>query len=312
MNLNSFFNMNLYTTCFGAFLIKDKKIIKEHIFTDKEIFEYDIDKDKIIKNFEKKFNAKHKNEFNSEFLSDKYLSFYQKANYLLTEEALRDSVNEDNYIMQATNFIEESDELLNKLSKRLRDWVSLEIPELSKLVSNNKNFAELALESKSFLEKKFKIKSIGLTLDKKHSDQYKKLAQQIIDLYDYKEDNKNYLKEIMEKYCPNVLEILGVNLTAKLMSRVGSLKNLAMSPSSKIQLLGAEKALFRHLKTGARCPKHGLIFQHPLIQNCSLRDKGHHARVLADKITIAVRVDYFKGDFIADKLLKDIDRELKR
>ena len=76
-----------------------------------------------------------------------------------------------------------------------------------------------------------------------------------------------------------------------------------------MQLLGAEKALFRHLKTGSRPPKYGVIVNHQLISTAKASDKGRMARVLADKASIAARVDFFKGDYVADKLIREINKK---
>ena len=81
--------------------------------------------------------------------------------------------------------------------------------------------------------------------------------------------------------------------------------------SSTIQVLGAEKALFRHMKTGAKPPRHGIIIKHPLISSAKQKEHGKRARTLADKIAIAVKVDYFKGKFIGDTLKKGIQEKFK-
>jgi len=87
------------------------------------------------------------------------------------------------------------------------------------------------------------------------------------------------------------------------------LKKLAEMPSSTIQLLGAEKALFRHMRTGAKVPKHGILIQHPLMAKTKKEIHGKVARALADKISIAAKVDYFKGKFVADKLKKMLEEK---
>ena len=115
----------------------------------------------------------------------------------------------------------------------------------------------------------------------------------------------------MKTYCPNLLAVTGISLGAKLMSKAGSLKRLVLMPASTIQVLGAEKALFRHMKTGAKPPRHGIIIKHPLISSAKQKEHGKRARTLADKIAIAVKVDYFKGKFIGDKLNKSIQEKFK-
>jgi nucleolar protein 56 len=110
----------------------------------------------------------------------------------------------------------------------------------------------------------------------------------------------------MKRYCPNLLEITGMMLGAKLIAKAGSLKRLSQFPASTIQVLGAEKALFRHMKTGARPPRHGMLIQHPIVAQAKQKEHGKRARTLADKISIAAKVDYFKGEFIGKKLKKEL------
>lgn len=86
---------------------------------------------------------------------------------------------------------------------------------------------------------------------------------------------------------------------------------MAMMSSSKIQVLGAEKAMFRALRTGSRPPKHGLIFQHPLIHSAPRRQRGKLARVLAGKLATAARADAFSGRFIGDKLRRDLEERIQ-
>ena len=81
-------------------------------------------------------------------------------------------------------------------------------------------------------------------------------------------------------------------------------------PASTVQLLGAEEALFKHIKTGARCPKYGVLFAHQLVQKADKDRRGRAARVIADKISLASKVDFFKGEFIGDKLLKEVEKKL--
>ena len=117
------------------------------------------------------------------------------------------------------------------------------------------------------------------------------------------------IKENFEERCRNLNCVAGRDIGIMLISHAGSLKKLALMPSSKIQLLGAEKSLFRHLKKATPSPKHGIIFSHALVSGA--KNKGKAARLLADKIAIAARIDYFKGKFIGDKLRKDVEEKIK-
>ncbi len=116
--------------------------------------------------------------------------------------------------------------------------------------------------------------------------------------------NRESLKNEFEERCRNLSFIAGKELGLKLVELSGSLKRLASMPSSRIQLIGAERAFFRHMKYRTGLPKHGIIYNHDIVLNS--RDKGKAARLLADAIAIAARVDYFKGKFVGDKLKREL------
>lgn len=238
----------------------------------------------------------------------------RKLNLALTKKKIRESVNEDNLICQAINSIMETDKVLNILSKRLREWYSLTNPEFVNSISNNIKFAELILKkSKKELQKELHItESMGADLKKTDLNAIFNLAKKLLQLSRYQEETETYLDSIMQNYCPNLKEIAGTIIGAKLIEHNGSLKKLVLMPASTIQILGAEKALFRHMKTGARPPKFGLIYQHQFIQQAKKSEQGKHARALADKISMAVKIDYFKGKYIGDKLKKELEGKFKK
>jgi len=116
----------------------------------------------------------------------------------------------------------------------------------------------------------------------------------------------------MMAYCPNIYSLTGGLIGAKLLEKAKSLRHMAFLPSSTIQLLGAEKALFRHLRNKKiRPPKHGLILSHPTVMDAKRTDRGAAARMFAAKISIAAKVDYFHGEFIGDRLREELEKKLK-
>jgi len=125
-------------------------------------------------------------------------------------------------------------------------------------------------------------------------------------------DEEKYLERKMTELCPNMTAVAGYLIGAKLLAYAGSTKRLAELPSSTIQLLGAEKALFRHITRNSLPPKYGVLHEHPMIARARKQDHGKVARLLADKISIASRVDYFKGAFIGDKLKEEIEKRFPR
>jgi nucleolar protein 56 len=130
------------------------------------------------------------------------------------------------------------------------------------------------------------------------------------DLFNVRDQLALYVDEAMQLAAPNMRAIVGSLLGARLISIAGGMANLAKMPASTIQVLGAEKALFRSLRTGARPPKHGIIFQWEEIHGAPYWLKGKIARALAGKLSIAARVDYFSGDYIGENILADLNHRI--
>ncbi|MFH0701090.1 MAG: hypothetical protein V2A62_01495 [Candidatus Woesearchaeota archaeon] len=247
------------------------------------------------------------------FSRPKYFSDFYQRNVQLTKQGIKASVSEDGFIIQAIANIKELDQVHNQLVKRLREWYSLYLPELSAKIESHEKFVELVLtKKKDELLKELKVKEgMGAELTKLHLDEILLLAHQIDGLHQLRLQHEKYLEKVMKNYCPNILELAGVTIGAKLVELGKGLKNLALLPASTIQLLGAEKALFRHLKTGSRSPKYGVIFAHQLIQGAKTKEKGKVSRSLADKLSLCARLDYFKGEFKADQFRKELEEKFK-
>ncbi len=237
------------------------------------------------------------------------LADLRRKNLELARKGVRESINPDLFIINAVNNVEELQKIINNLSKRLREWYSLHLPELDKKVSEHTAFVKLITEKeKNLLMKEYRITdTMGAEVGKKELEPIFSLAKTIEALSKEAIILEKYLEETMKQYCPNLLAMTGALIGAKLLREAGSLKKLALMRSSTIQLLGAEKALFRHIRTGAKPPKYGYLLQHQLVQKAKKENRGRAARALADKIFLAVRMDYFKGAFVADKLLRELE-----
>lgn len=231
-----------------------------------------------------------------------------KNNIAIVKKTIAESVTKEQFIMQAINSIEELDRICNGLSKRIREWYGYYFPEAPQRIIDSEIFIRTIIEKdKNDLMEDLDInKSMGPDIgdnDIKKTDIDKMIeyARQVQAMYDQRESLKSYLEELMKELCPNVYAVAGTLIGAKLLEKAGSLKHLSMMPSSTIQLLGAERALFRHLRNKKiRPPKHGIILNHPYVLDS--KDKGKAARQFAAKISIASKVDYFKGEFIGDRL----------
>ncbi len=233
----------------------------------------------------------------------------------ITKNDIKQSVNKDILIIQAVNNIQEIDKVNNTLVKRLREWYSYYLPEYSTAVPDNEKFAELVLQKGRFeILAELRIKdemSMGKDMPDVDVKPMKALAEQVMALATLRKSHETYLDKIVKEVAPNVRAIAGTLIAAKLIAHAGSLKRLSSFPASTVQILGAEKALFRHMKTGAKPPKFGVIINHPIISNAGNNVKGKAARLLADKLSIVAKVDFFKGEFIGDKLKKQVEDKLK-
>lgn len=247
------------------------------------------------------------------FRNEEFHHDFHAKNIELTKSGLKNSVRADVLISQAINCIDDTDKSVNILIKRLREWYELHNPEFSKATRNNEKFVEeIAEKEKTELLEQLKIspdESFGSDLVKENLEPIKSLAHRIFDLYQLRKSLVEYTSMTMDGLCPNLKAVCDTIVGARLIEHAGSLKRLSQMPSSTIQILGAEQALFRHLRTGSKPPRHGIIIGHELIAKAQNSMHGKIARALSDKISIAAKIDYFNGKFIGDRLRKELDEK---
>jgi nucleolar protein 56 len=257
-------------------------------------------------------------------LLQKFATDYSSLKVKTTSETL------DLHAIQAVNALDELDETINTIGTRLREWYGLHFPELDHLLQNVNTYAHLVKVAGSrekithevclqteLQENKIQIivqmasKSRGGNLPPETLQTLQKLADEILDLSQLRTNLSEMIEAIVKSIAPNLNNMLTPVIAARLMSRAGSLKRLAFLPSSTIQVLGAEKALFRALKTGARPPKHGLLFQHPAVHSAPKWHRGKIARALASKIAIAARIDLYHPSHVDDDLMPRLTKRIE-
>lgn len=244
---------------------------------------------------------------------DSQLQRLREINLKATKEAIRNFVQQDTLVIQAANSLETIQRTNNTLCEKLREWFVLYAPEISRAIKDNKEFAQKII-NKNREELLFEIQkkeTMGGQLSKKDIMSLNSFANTINESFKQEKELQEYIETTLKQICPNTIEIAGPQITSKLLFLAGGIKKLSEMTSSTIQILGAEKALFRHIKQGAKTPKFGVIHAHELVQKSRLKNKGKAARALSDKISIAIKVDFFKGKFIGDKLKKQLDEKLK-
>ncbi|MDA1197138.1 MAG: NOP5/NOP56 family protein [Nanoarchaeota archaeon] len=307
-----------FSNILGIFIFNEHlKVIKSELFTNNEQY---LSSPQTKAALSKQYHAveptgKSLDRIHEHFSDVKYDSSFVARNIELTKLHVKESVNEDNMIIQSVSSLMELTTILNMLLKRLREWYGMYNPETERAIEEQETFVHeiLSKDRKQLLDRleTSERESMGGEIAKKDVDAILFLAKQIEHLRLFKVRQEGYLEEIMKKFCPNITVLAGSFLGAKLIHQAGSLKQLVGFPSSTVQVLGAEKALFRHMKTGARSPRHGYIAAHPLLASAVSAMHGKIARGLADKILLCAKIDYFKGEFIADKLLKELERKFK-
>ncbi len=230
---------------------------------------------------------------------------------LALQQIRESSEAEDKLLIQAISSIEELDESIGKLVERVREWYAVHFPEMDAIKNHEAYVALVAQyghrdpiiqEGLSGFDVEIDS-SMGAEIEEEDILMVQNFASSLKSLQESRQAIEDYVDMKMEKIAPNLRDLAGSSLGAKLIAHVGSIKRLATFPSSTVQIIGAEKALFRHLKTGERPPKHGLIYQHPSIRSAPWWIRGKIARALAAKISLAVRKDVFSGEF--DPQLKD-------
>lgn len=230
------------------------------------------------------------------------------------------------HIIKAVNLLSDLDNIFNLIAEQAKEWHSINFPELSRIVRDNgvylgmvqkigerKNFTDMKKVSEACqsAEKAAEVcdaakNSTGAEISDAELDEIKALAANALGIRDERNRLTFYIEKQMADACPNFSKLAGAVLGARLLAKAGSLRKLALVPSSTMQVFGAEKALFQAMKHGSKGPKHGLILQHPLVASAKPSMRGRMARALAGKLSIAARTDFFGKRQVAEKLGKEL------
>ncbi len=215
----------------------------------------------------------------------------------------------DVMIVQAIGLLDDLDKELNTYAMRVKEWYGWHFPELAKILNDNLAYAKVVLkmgmrtnfencdlaeilpEEIEAAVKAAADRSMGTEITEEDLENIQSLAEQVVQFSEYRIQLASYLSARMRAIAPNLTTLVGELVGARLIAHAGSLVNLSKSPASTIQILGAEKALFRALKTKHDTPKYGLIYHASLIGQASGKNKGKMARILAAKTALGLRVD---------------------
>ena len=234
---------------------------------------------------------------------------------LARKEIKFDDRRADKGIINSYSLLEQMEKNLNTFTMRIKEWYAWHFPELTKLITDNEtyvkfvmavghrdniqdipeeDFEDLVGDAGLALQVKERSKtSMGNDLTEVDEASVKSFAEYVAQHFDFKKELQGYLKGVMTGVAPNLTELLGETVGAKLLTQAGGLTNLSKMPASTVQILGAEKALFRALKTKSATPKYGHLYNSTFIGQAKLADKGKVSRCLANKCALASRLDNF-------------------
>lgn len=230
----------------------------------------------------------------------------------------------DTMVIQAVGLLDELDKEINTYAMRVKEWYGWHFPELQAIAGDNAQYSKLVLkcgmrpnyqptdlsdiledESTEAAVKEAAEVSMGTEIAELDIINIQALAEQVLSMTEYRSQLFEYLKNRMNAIAPNLTILVGELVGARLISHAGSLMNLAKQPASTVQILGAEKALFRALKTKHDTPKYGLIYHASLIGQAAPKNKGKISRVLAAKASLAIRVDA-----LSDETTDEVDTKI--
>ena len=257
-------------------------------------------------------------KFDSSFLKPEDFGFtldlYREATIQLAKRVVKSSIGADVYLGHAVRAYDDLVFTSNMLSERLHEWYSLHFPELQEVLSPEKYVDAIAdggARDAILSSMGSKMDSIGADIDEEDLKSIRDLAEALRSGTRARKEIERYIDSRMIVVAPNVAAIAGPLIGARLIMQAGSLGRLASMPSGTVQLLGAEKAMFRHLKKKTRPPKHGILFQHSLVHNAPGWQRGPIARALASKVSMAARADAYTHNDISASLLEQLDARVE-
>jgi|AntDeeMinimDraft_4_1070355.scaffolds.fasta_scaffold00076_9 nucleolar protein 56 len=216
-----------------------------------------------------------------------------------TRDKLKSAADRDRLMVKAINFLDENNNNFNAEMERFRDWYGLHFPELEKEITDDRHLIKILSnglkrdELDAFSD--MAESSTGMPLTDDDVEMLEKAYESLQKKLEMREKIESYVEKVAAEEMPNLETVVGPLLAARIVALAGGLEETAKKPSSTIQMLGAEKALFRYLHGEGTPPKHGVLFQHNFVNSLPENKRGKMARFLANKAVMAARIDQY-GD----------------
>lgn len=230
----------------------------------------------------------------------------------LGKRRIRKAVRPEDHLRHGLAALDDLIAQENLLLERLREWYGLHFPELARTVDIETYLDLIDAHGRRDAMPIDHRDSVGADLGEAEEREVRALARLARTVGDSRQAVNAYVDRSIRGLAPNVSDLAGPLVAARLVTLAGSVADLARAPAGTIQVLGAERALFRHLRTGAQPPKHGVLFQHPLVHSAPPWQRGAIARALAAKIAMAARADAFTHRRISEELKLDLERAIRQ
>jgi len=326
--------MLLVTTWFGSFLLDEGKVVRERLFPkdpgalsdrmarveDWKLLE---EERELMASVDEVFVAEPRLERAGGRLTTERAPFLDAAAYGferallhaamvdLGKRKMRKAIRPEDHLRQAIGSLDDLLKQENLLLERLREWYGLHFPELARFVDDRTYLELIATHGRRDRMPIDYTDSVGADLGAAEEEQVRDMARIAQALAERRGKLEAYLERSVRSLAPNVSDLTGPVIAARLVTLAGGLDELARAPAGTIQVLGAERALFRHIRSGTAPPKHGVLFQHPLVHRAPPWQRGSISRAFAGKIAIAARADAFTKRRISDGLAADLRRTVE-
>ncbi len=243
----------------------------------------------------------------ADFSDESFNEFLSQFSVALSTRRLQGAIGRDKLVVQSIRTLDDLIRSINVFSERLYEWYSLHYPEMK-----NINIVDLIAKHGRRDNMPLFKSSTGVDLTEDDESSLRQFAYTIQNLTKEKTELEKYIGSAMKETAKNFSSLIDPLIAARLLAYAGSLEKLSRMTASTIQLLGAEKALFRHMHQKGKSPKYGIIYNCDLIQRAPNDQKGKVARLISSKLMLAARIDYYSGRDESEKMKRELDEEIKR
>ncbi len=328
--------MILVTKWFGTFLVQDKRVVTQKLFPRNEeeiagrlmkIQAGRVLDEETSLSAGKKLEVLETRLISLGRLTVSDTSFIVPAKYrydddllrsallILAEKRAKEKIGADRHISEAISSFDELKEIVNSMDVRLHSWYGLHYPELFDRLKGMDYLDALSTHGDREAVQQangFSERSIGIDLIEGEKEMLMSAASLALQVNAAAEKLGSFIDGAASKAFPNLTAMLGPKLASRVVRGAGGLERLSRMPAGTVQLIGAEKALFRHLNRGRKPPKHGIIFQDILIHSSPKAVRGRISRTLASKVAIAARLDMFGGGMLGDAMRKEVEEKARK